>query len=91
MESEIQSKIISYLKSINAYVLKIVVANRTGIPDVIACINGAFYAFEVKDEKGKTSSLQEYNLEMIRIAKGKCAVVRSVEDVKKFLSENKAI
>lgn len=30
-----------------------------GIPDIIACINGHFYGFEVKTENGKPTKLQE--------------------------------
>lgn len=30
-----------------------------GIPDIIACINGRFFGFEVKTEDGKPTKLQE--------------------------------
>ena len=29
-----------------------------GIPDIIACVDGRFYAFEVKTETGKPTKLQ---------------------------------
>jgi hypothetical protein len=30
-----------------------------GIPDIIACVNGRFIAFEIKTPSGKTTKLQE--------------------------------
>ena len=37
-----------------------------GIPDVIACIGGRFFVFEVKTEKGKATALQESVLRKIQ-------------------------
>ena len=58
-----------------------------GIPDLIACIGGRFYAFEVKTPKGKVTKLQEATIRKIRKAGGVAAVVHSVDDVKKLLEE----
>ena len=53
-----------------------------GIPDIIACIDGRFYAFEVKQPTGKLTRLQEVTLEKIRVAGGAAVMVTSVEEVK---------
>ena len=53
-----------------------------GIPDIICCIGGKFFAFEVKNEKGTVTKLQEATIDKIKAAGGTAAVVRSVEDVK---------
>lgn len=53
-----------------------------GIPDIIACIGGRFYGFEVKNERGKASALQEYTIRKIKAAGGMALVVRSVEEVR---------
>lgn len=58
-----------------------------GIPDIIACVGGRFYGFEVKTGKGKPTALQEATIRKINAAGGKAAVVRSVEDVKVVLKE----
>ena len=58
-----------------------------GIPDVIACINGRFVAFEVKTETGKLSRLQEVTLGRIRDAGGKAYVVRSAAEVAAIMKE----
>lgn len=56
-----------------------------GIPDIIACIDGRFFGFEVKTETGKPTSLQEATLRKINDAGGTSLVVRSVADVKAAL------
>ena len=53
-----------------------------GIPDIIACINGHFYGFEVKTEVGKPTKLQEATIRKILAAGGTAVVVRSVDEVK---------
>lgn len=57
-----------------------------GIPDIIACIGGKFYGFEVKTERGKPTALQEATMRKIQVAGGIAAVVRSVDDVKTVLN-----
>ena len=61
--------------------------NRSGVPDIICCLNGKFIAFEVKAEKGKITPLQEYNIQAIKVSDGNAYVVRSVEEVKEILSK----
>jgi hypothetical protein len=56
-----------------------------GIPDIICCIGGKFFAFEVKNEKGTVTKLQEATINKIKAAGGTAAVVRSVEDVKQVV------
>lgn len=58
-----------------------------GIPDVIACADGRFVAFEVKTETGKLSRLQEVTLGRIRNAGGKAYVVRSAAEVAAIMKE----
>ena len=85
MEKDIQHRIIKYLKGLGAYVIKTILSNRNGIPDIIMCYKGKFLAFEVKDLKGKITPLQEYNIKLIQEAGGKAYLVRSVEEVKNVL------
>ncbi len=58
-----------------------------GIPDIIACVDGRFVAFEVKTEMGKLSRLQEITLGKIREAGGQACVVRSAAEVAAILGE----
>ena len=57
-----------------------------GIPDIIACINGHFYGFEVKTENGKPTKLQEATIRKILAAGGTALVVRSVAEVRTVIS-----
>lgn len=90
-EQTIQKKIIKHLESIGAYVIKIVVAQRSGIPDLICCYRGKFIAFEVKSKTGKVSALQSYNIQKIKEQDGHAFVVRSVEEVKDIIKQLEAI
>ena len=56
-----------------------------GIPDVICCLDGRFFAFEVKTTEGRVTRLQEQTIGRIKAAGGHAYVVRSVEDVKAVL------
>lgn len=53
-----------------------------GIPDIIACIGGRFYGFEVKTDTGKPTKLQEAVMRKINAAGGTALVVRSVDEVR---------
>ena len=57
-----------------------------GIPDIIACINGRFFGFEVKTAIGKPTKLQEATIRKILAAGGTALVVRSVDEVKAAVS-----
>lgn len=48
---------------------------RAGIPDIVGCVNGFFLAIECKAGKGKTTALQDRELENIRAAGGVTMVV----------------
>ena len=63
----------------------------TGVPDVICCLDGRFFAFEVKTPEGRVTRLQEQTIHRIRVAGGHAYVVRSVEDVKAVLWANAGI
>ena len=39
--------------------------NAHGIPDLIICLKGKFVAIELKNEDGKASALQSYNIDKI--------------------------
>jgi len=56
-----------------------------GVPDVICCLDGRFFAFEVKTPEGRLTKLQEHTIQRIKDAGGHTFVVRSVDDVKAVL------
>lgn len=84
-ESVIVRKILQYLKTLPdcfAWKEHGGMYGTAGIPDIICCMDGRFFAFEVKNENGKATKLQEATIRKIRAAGGTAAVVRSVEEVK---------
>ena len=60
---------------------------RAGIPDIIGCYRGRFLGIECKAGKGKTTALQDLELEKIRTAKGFAYVVNenNMQDLKELL------
>ena len=42
-----------------------------GIPDLIGCLNGRFFAIEVKTETGTISKLQQHDMNIILMANGR--------------------
>ena len=61
LESKIQNKKIKELEKQGYYVIKLIVTNRPGIPDLIAIPPNSDVLFvEVKTSTGKVSKLQEF-------------------------------
>lgn len=60
---------------------------RAGIPDIIACYNGLFVAFECKANGNKPTALQQREIDAIRKARGLAFVVdeNNVQDIKELL------
>jgi len=88
-ESNVQSKILKYLKSIDCYTVKVVSATKAGIPDIIVCYKGIFIGVEVKtpETKNNVSELQKYNLELIKDSGGYSLVAWDLEMVKDFIKD----
>ena len=86
-EQAIQTAITKYLDKRGAYWVKIVTASKSGVPDILACVEGRLVGLEVKTATGRPSELQLYNIEKIKKAGGIAGVVRSVECVKDLLAD----
>lgn len=63
--------------------------SKSGIPDIIACVNGHFIALEVKAENGRASELQKRNIRLINNCNGKAYIVypKDFENLKMELME----
>lgn len=53
--------------------------NVHGIPDLLLCLKGKFIAIELKNEDGKPSALQLYNIERIKESGGEAFILRPSE------------
>lgn len=72
-EKTFENKIKKFLKDNGSWFIKYWAGSqftKSGIPDILACINGYFVAIEVKGPNGKPSELQLYNIDKIRDAGG---------------------
>lgn len=62
---------------------------RMGIPDIIGCYRGYFFAIECKAGRGKLTALQELEIERIREAGGVAWVVNeeNIEEVRAWITQ----
>lgn len=86
-EQQIQSKIIKYLESRGCYIVKVVSATKAGVPDILGCYEGVFFAIEVKTSttKSNVSKLQQYNLDKIVSCGGQSIVAWELWQVEDFI------
>lgn len=85
LEKDIVKAIMKYLKTVPhcfAWKEHGGMYGTAGIPDIIACVDGRFYGFEVKTETGKPTGLQEATIRKILKAGGVAVIVRSVDEVR---------
>ena len=92
-EKNFENKIKNFLKAQNCWFVKYF-ANRntkSGVPDILACVNGYFVAIEVKGENGKPTPLQVWNRDKIREAGGISIILYpdQFEDFKRLIDELK--
>jgi len=86
-ESKIQKEIIDFLDAQGFWTVKVIQANRSGCPDVLAAEprTGLMIALEVKKPGGKPSKLQLHQLNEIRKTGARAYIVESVDEVKQIL------
>ena len=81
-EKTIQSEIIKWINSHpKGYAVKFPGIWIRGVPDILACIEGRFFAFEVKRSDGVVSPIQKATIRMINRAGGIALPVKTLEDV----------
>jgi len=88
LEKDIVSAVLRYLRTVTscfAWKQHGGQFGTAGLPDIIACINGRFVAFEVKTPAGKLTKLQESTIQRIRNAKGEAFKVTSVDEVRQIV------
>ena len=90
-EKQFENKVKRYLKSKGIYYFKYFgnAYSTPGILDLTLCVKGRFIAVELKTETGKTSVLQDYNINEIRRCGGIAIVLKpsGFEKFKKMIEE----
>ncbi len=76
-EKKVKDKVVAILKQEDAYYFFPATHGfgRSGVPDVVACVNGYFLAVECKAGKNKITALQAREIQSIRRANGVAVVV----------------
>ena len=76
-EKRVKDKVVGILKAEGAYYFFPATHGygRSGVPDIVACVNGHFLAIECKAGKNKPTALQVREIENIRHAGGVAVVV----------------
>ncbi len=80
-EKRVKDKVVGVLKDEGAYYFFPATHGygRSGVPDIVACVNGHFLAIECKAGKNKPTALQVREIENIRLVGG-VAVVANEEN-----------
>jgi hypothetical protein len=76
-EKKVKKKVRALLDELGAYYVMPVTGGygSQGAPDFLVCLNGRFVGIETKAGKGKTTALQDLNLQKIRDAGGVALVI----------------
>jgi len=76
-EGKVKKKVAELLKKYDAYYFFPAMGafGRAGIPDIVGCYRGRFFAVECKAGKGKTTAIQEAEIKKIQGAKGYAFVI----------------
>lgn len=74
LESKIQARIIKRLESEGYYVVKLILTNKNGIPDLLVLKDGKAFFVEVKRPGEKPRPLQEYRMQELTALGFKCEV-----------------
>ena len=72
-EKILDNKVMAFIESVGGWRVKYWAGSpytKSGVPDILACINGEFYGIEDKDVKGKPTLLQLRTLQRIRVSGG---------------------
>lgn len=80
-ESAIQADILRFLRQVpDCWACKFPGVIMRGVPDIVGCYYGAFFALEVKRPGEKPTPIQTAIMERIRAAGGVAEVVTSVDE-----------
>jgi len=90
-EKKVKTKVVNILKELGVYYFYPVTAGygAAGVPDIVGCYKGRFFAIECKAGKGKTTALQDKNIARIKETGGLAIVVNedNLEDVNALMRQ----
>jgi hypothetical protein len=77
-EKKVKQNVVKILTELGAYWFYPTTGGygRSGVPDIVACIEGLFLAIECKAGNGKVTALQERELRLVEEANGFALIYR---------------
>ena len=90
-EKKVKNAVVKQLKELGAYYFYPVTGGygASGVPDIVGCYYGRFFAFECKAGSNKPTPLQQKNIDQIKDMKGIVAVINETnQDQVRNLLEN---
>jgi len=92
-EKKVKDKVVKLLKAHGVYYFFPATfgMGRSGVPDIICCLNGKFLAVECKAGNNKPTPLQEREIQAIKDAGGTAFVINetNVDVVESYIKANK--
>jgi Holliday junction resolvase len=91
-EAKVKKVVTTQLKERGAYYFFPMTGGygRSGVPDIIGCIDGLFFGIECKAGKNTTTALQDKNIADIQRTGG-CALVVNEQNMHTFWQEIEAV
>lgn len=90
-EGKVKAKVVKLLKARGVYYFFPATfgMGRSGVPDIVCCQGGQFFAVECKAGKGKTTALQDREIAAIRAAGGTALVINesNLHELEEYLDE----
>lgn len=90
-EAKVKARLKDILKELGCYSFSPIggAYSSRGVPDIIGCLHGIFFGIEAKAGKGKTTALQDRELQRIRDAGGVAMIVNeeNIGELKVTLTE----
>ena len=88
MANPLQPKCLKALEEeYNAYVINVTASSKSGNMDIIACINGEFWGFEIKWNSDTPSPLQRQKINKCIDAGGRAYFIRSVQELRNTINQ----
>ncbi len=88
-EATLKRKVMTFLKKTypEAWFYKAADKFTSGIPDILGCLRGAFFAIELKAYPNETTLIQDYVIRKIKESGGKAFVCYNVKEVESAMIE----
>lgn len=88
MANPLQPKCMKCLEDeFDAYAINLTAASKSGNMDIIACIKGEFWGFEIKWKNDQPSELQKEKINNCIDAGGRAYFIRSVEQLRMVITQ----